>query len=135
LSRQIGCPADLPYFPFLQTRKEGNTMPKQKQNDKPKVKPVREFRIGRIKAAIWANETDSGIRHNVTFSRLYKLDGGEWQDSTSFGRDDLPLLAKVADRVHSWIFEQTQQQNGSQNYEEGSSPAEDASAANEDIHF
>jgi len=108
-------------------------MPKQKE--KSKVKPVREFRIGRIKAAIWANETDNGTRHNVTFSRLYKLDGGEWQDSTSFGRDDLPLLAKVADRVHSWIFEQTSQQNGSQNHEQYGSSTEDASGENGEPHF
>lgn len=106
-----------------------------KQNDKPKVKPVKEFRIGRIKAAIWANETDGGIRHNVTFSRLYKLDGGEWQDSMSFGRDDLPLLAKVADRVHSWIYEQTSQQNGSQNHEQNGSATEGSSAGNEESQF
>ena len=40
----------------------------------------------------------------MTFSRLYK-DGNNWKDSTSFGRDDLPLLAKVADQAHTWIFE------------------------------
>ena len=108
-------------------------MPKQKE--KSKVKPVREFRIGRIKAAIWANETDNGIRHNVTFSRLYKADGGEWQDSTSFGRDDLLLLGKVADRVHSWIVEQTQNQNGSQNDEQNGSSTENPSAENEEPHF
>jgi hypothetical protein len=104
-------------------------MPKQK--DKSKVKPVREFRIGRIRAACWANQTDNGVRHNVTFSRLYKSDGGEWQDSSSFGRDDLLLLAKVADRVHSWIYEQTQEQNGSQN---GSS-TEDSSADDVEPRF
>ena len=27
-------------------------------------------------------------------------------DTTSFGRDDLPLVAKVADIAHSWIFAQ-----------------------------
>ena len=110
-------------------------MPKEKEKSKAKVKPVREFRIGRIKAACWANETDNGIRHNVTFGRLYKSDGGEWQDSTSFGRDDLLLLAKVADRVHSWICEQSQEQNGSQNHEQDGSSTEESSAANEDIHF
>jgi hypothetical protein len=68
-----------------------------------KVRPVREVRLGRIRAAIWENETQNGIRHNVTLSRLYK-DGDEWKDSTSFGRDDLPLVAKVADLAHSWIF-------------------------------
>ena len=50
-----------------------------------KARPVREVRLGRIRAAIWENETQNGTRHNVTFSRLYK-DGDEWKDSTSFGR-------------------------------------------------
>ena len=70
-------------------------------------KPVHEIRLGRIRAAIWANDTQNGTRHNVTFSRLYR-DEDQWKDSQSFGRDDLPLLAKVADRVHDWIFEQAQ---------------------------
>jgi len=69
-----------------------------------KTRPVHEVRLGRIRAAIWKNEIESGIRHNVTFSRLYKADD-QWQQSSSFGRDDLPLLAKVADLAHTWIFE------------------------------
>lgn len=73
---------------------------------KAKKKPVHEVRLGRVRAAIWENDTKNGTRHNVTFSRLYRDDDGNWQDSASFGRDDLPLLCKVSDRVHSWIFEQ-----------------------------
>ena len=57
-----------------------------------KTRPVHELRMGRIRAAIWANETQNGTRHNVTVSRIYK-DGDVWKDSTSFGRDDLPLVA------------------------------------------
>lgn len=72
-----------------------------------KKRPVHEARLGRIKAAVWENDTENGTRYGVTFSRLYK-DGDQWKDSTSFGRDDLPLLAKVADQVHTWIFEQAQ---------------------------
>ena len=71
-----------------------------------KTKPQHEIRLGRIKAAIWANETENGTRHNVTVSRIYK-DGDQWKDSTSFGRDDLPLVAKVVDQAHSWIFDQS----------------------------
>ena len=70
----------------------------------PAKRPVHEVRMGRIRAAIWENDTQNGTRHNVTFSRLFK-DGNQWKDSTSFGRDDLPLLAKVADLTHTWIFE------------------------------
>ena len=71
---------------------------------KAKARPVHEIRLGRIKAAIWENETQNGSRHNVTLTRIYK-DGDQWKDSTSFGRDDLPLVAKVVDRAHTWIFE------------------------------
>ena len=47
-----------------------------------KTRPVHELRLGRIRAAIWENETPNGMLHNVTVSRLYK-DGDEWKDSTS----------------------------------------------------
>ena len=70
-----------------------------------KTKPIHTMRMGRIKLAIWQNETESGVRHNVTFSRLYK-DGDQWKDSTSFGRDDLPLLAKLADDAHRWLYQE-----------------------------
>ena len=78
---------------------------------KEKKQPVDEIRLGRIKAAIWENETENGIRHNVTISRLYK-DGDDWKDSPSFGRDDLLVVAKVADLANTWIFKHG---NGSSN--------------------
>ena len=83
----------------------------QPRSNDAKQKPVHEIRMGRIKAAIWANETDNGTRHNVTITRLYK-DGDEWKTSTSFGREELPLVAKVADMAHSWIYQQGQEGNG-----------------------
>ena len=43
----------------------------------------------------------------MTFTRIFK-DGDQWKSSDSFGRDDLPLVMKVADMAHSWIFEQGQ---------------------------
>ena len=76
-----------------------------------RARPVHECRMGRVKAAIWANETETGIRHNVTVSRIYK-DGDDWKDSTSFGRDDLPLVAKVVDQAHDWIFQSNSTKGG-----------------------
>ena len=75
-------------------------MPKAKGN-----RPVHEVRLGRVRAAIWENDTENGKRHNVTVSRLYKDDQNEWHDSSSFGRDDLPLVGKVTDMAHTWIFQ------------------------------
>lgn len=91
-----------------------------------KKRPVHEIRLGRIRAAIWENGTQNGTRYNVTFRRLYR-DGEEWKDSDSFGRDDLPLVAKVADRVHSWIFAQTQSDRSNRSSE--------AEPAMEEVHF
>jgi hypothetical protein len=68
-------------------------------------KPAHEVRLGRIRGTVWKNETESGTFHNVAFSRLYKDDAGDWKDSATFSRDDLPLLQKVADIVHTWLFE------------------------------
>lgn len=86
-----------------------------------KKRPVQEIRLGRIRAAIWVNETENGIRHNVTISRLYRDEQhGQWKDSTSFGRDDLPLVAKVADQAHLWIF---QTQARTQSADGGTTPA------------
>lgn len=70
-------------------------------------KPIHEIRLGHIKATIWANDTDNGTRYNARISRLYK-DGDSWKTTDSFGREDLPLVAKVADLTHTWIFVEAQ---------------------------
>ena len=72
-------------------------------------KPVAEIRISRVKATIWRNGTEEKPRHNVTFSRLYK-EGDQWKSTLSFGRNDLLVLAKVADQAHTRIFELPQEE-------------------------
>ena len=80
---------------------------------KAKDKPAHEVRIGAIKAALWKNDTSNGVRYNTTFSRLYKdKEDDQWKSTDSFGRDDLLVLAKVADAAHTWIFAQTQEKEG-----------------------
>ncbi len=80
-------------------------------------KPVHEVRLGRVKAAVWENSTSNGVRHNVTVQRIYR-DGEQWKTSDSFGRDDLPLVAKVVDQAHSWIFQHAHEANGNRKHEE-----------------
>jgi len=67
--------------------------------------PVKTFRLGRIKAAVWENEADQKKFYNVTFARTYMDDARNYHDTDSFGRDDLPLVAKLADQAHTFIFE------------------------------
>jgi len=97
-----------------ETQMANNTKTATPKTQEPKAeaaanrKPIHEIRMGRIKAAIWQNETDNGIRYNVTVGRLYK-DGNDWKQTESFGRDDLPVLAKVADQAHTFIFQKQQE--------------------------
>lgn len=71
-----------------------------------KNRPVHEVRMGRICGAIWRQQTDDGkVWYNVTLSRIYKDGQGNWARSDSFGRSDLPLVIKVADACHTWMYE------------------------------
>lgn len=78
----------------------------QLKNATTGTKPVRTFRLGRIKAAVWENEADQKKFFNVTFARTYMDDARNFHDTDSFGRDDLPLVTKLADQAHTFIFEQ-----------------------------
>ena len=63
-------------------------------------RPIHEIRLGNhVRAAIWSNQSeDRRTWFSVTITRRYK-NGEQWKDSTSFRRDDLPVVAKVADIV------------------------------------
>jgi hypothetical protein len=66
-------------------------------------KPVSKISIYPITAAIWKNEGQKGAWYSVTIERTYK-DGDSYKSSGSFGRDDLLILAKVADLAHSEVL-------------------------------
>ena len=68
-------------------------------------RPTTTVRIGVVKAAIWQNQAGDRTRYNVTFSRSYRDADGQWHTTHSFGYNDLLVLAKVADRAHSCIFD------------------------------
>ena len=74
------------------------------------------------------NRLQSGqVVYNVTIDRLWKDDDqaneggevikkGEWHQSQSFGRDDLLIVAKVADLCHTWIYRKIQDQAREQSF-------------------
>jgi len=78
-------------------------------------RPTSTVRIGTVKAAIWENKKNGErARYNVTFSKRYRHAEGQWKTTQSFGRNDLLVLAKVADQAHSQIveLEQAEDTNG-----------------------
>jgi hypothetical protein len=85
-----------------------STPPRSEASDPSAVnRPAHEIRLGRIKAAIWRNTGDSGPWFSVVICRLYK-EGNDWRQSDSYSRDDLPLVMKVADMAHTWIYQHGQ---------------------------
>ena len=73
-----------------------------------KKRPAQVFPLGRIRATIWANEAENQeVWFNVTLSRSYKdKDENEWRDTSSFRRDDLPIVSKAIDMAYDWIWRQ-----------------------------
>ena len=76
-------------------------------------RPTATVRIGAVKAAIWGNQAGERTRYNVTFSKSYRDADGQWKTTHSFGRNDLLVLTKVADRAHSCVFELQQTEDES----------------------
>lgn len=78
--------------------------------------PVERVRDSGITASIWENEGQNGPYHNVTLSRSYKDADGQYQNTDSFRKKDLPILmevtreayARMRDRDHQ-VHQQRQQ--------------------------
>ncbi len=74
---------------------------------KPKGNPpVHEIPDGLLRAAIWRQEGEHGPQYSATFRRRYKDKNGEWQDSYSYGPDDLLALGELAREARVWIRQQ-----------------------------
>ena len=59
-------------------------------------KPIFSRRLNKIEVAIWRNESEAAVWHNVTFQRTYRDEKGEIQNTSNFRMDDLPALAFLA---------------------------------------
>lgn len=67
-------------------------------------RPITPLRLGRSQAAVWQNTAEKRKFSNVSFSRSYLDEEKRFHDANSFGRDDLLLVAKLADEALTYIF-------------------------------
>ena len=72
-------------------------------SDIPANPPIAKLRIGLINASIWQRITDEHTFYSVTFERRYRDDQGNWHFTKSFNPEDLLILSKLADQVHTEI--------------------------------
>ena len=66
-----------------------------------KNRPVETLRDGALKAAIWRNESESGVFYNVTFARTYKDAKGNLQDADSYSGAQLLRLSRLAELAYT----------------------------------
>ncbi len=67
--------------------------------------PAAKVSVGLQTASIWKNESEGRVFYNVTFDRRYRDTQGNWKSTSSYGRDDLLALAKLADLAHTKVLE------------------------------
>lgn len=116
------------------------SQPNQPTDRSEKPKPIHTIRLGSIHAAIWSNPGQHGPFYAVTFERRFRDQKENWQSSASYSRDDLLVLAKLADLTHTIVCERQAAdrgrdtdaagRNGSSRIDEGGEPheGEDGSA-------
>jgi len=84
--------------------------------------PVAKFKAGQVSAAIWENEVQmprGTVRIlKATVQRRYKDRGGQWQSSTSFSRNEIPLAIHCLQKSFERIIEIQNEEPGSDNVEE-----------------
>ena len=71
-------------------------------------RPIKEFRAGNVKAAIWKQEREDQGHTTATYSvkiqkRYFDKATQEWRDTDYFFVDELPRLRLVADQAFQFI--------------------------------
>jgi len=68
-----------------------------------KKKPFYQRRLSGVRVAVWKNENEKDdVWYTTKFERSYR-DGDKWKETTSYARDDLPVLRVLADLAFSAI--------------------------------
>lgn len=71
-------------------------------------KPVRKFRLRGISVSVFANETkvrgEDSVFHKVSIQRTFR-DGDEFRSTSSFNRDDLPIVELLTRRAWEFIHD------------------------------
>lgn len=80
----------------------------ESQTRKEPVRPIEEFVMGNVRAAVYENHNEKGRWFNVSIFRAYKNDDG-WKKTFSFYVADLPCVTAVAEKASRFVESQKRQ--------------------------
>lgn len=68
------------------------------------TKPLYSYKIAGVSASIWENNIDVKGKtvsiQKATVQRSYKNKSGEWQNSNSFSRSELPIVLHCLGKIY-----------------------------------
>ena len=71
------------------------------------AEPEKSFNQGSCRGAVFANEIrqngKTAIVRNVAIQKRYKDKDGNWQNTNSFGVNDLPKLILIATKAYDYL--------------------------------
>lgn len=66
--------------------------------------PIARFRDQGLTVSLWQRDTEKGVFYDVSFSRSYRAQDGEWQNATNCPAGDIQTLRKLLDLAHTEIL-------------------------------
>jgi hypothetical protein len=66
-------------------------------------KPEYTHRLNQLEVAVWKNESDAAIWHNITFQRVYRDNEGAIQNTNNFRMTDLPTVAFLSAKAYDFL--------------------------------
>ncbi len=84
--------------------------------------PIAKFKTGQVSSAVWENQID--IRGKTvtilkaSVQRRYKDKEGNWQSTTSFSRNEIPLAIYCLRKAFEKIIEMQNEMPGDNNMED-----------------
>jgi len=77
--------------------------------------PVAKFKAGQVSSALWENEVQmprgTAKILKATVQRRYRDKSGNWQSSTSFSRNEIPLAIHCLQKAFEKIIEKQNEES------------------------
>ena len=71
------------------------------------MQPEKKFKVGACSASIFANEIQAGngkaVMKSVSLQRTYKDKNGEFQNTSSFGLNDIPKAMLAFSKAYEYL--------------------------------
>ena len=83
----------------------------------PTAKPIAKYRAGPVHVALWENtmkrDDRETLMHKVSIERRYRGSDGAWRSTTSFTRNELPMIRFCLEQAYAEIIRRENERSSS----------------------